>query len=249
MKEQKNTEPKNTKRPRQEVRQERLRTLREIAELLAEEERESDDVIVDARETKTGDKGKQDLSYASSPLAYAIPAYLASCKEPQTAKQIAKALQRAGRDFESDTPVHAIRIALRRMVGKNPDLFHSGWAKWYLKSKCTKAQLEKYLKKNVNFGTGGHGKKAHSKATSDAIQKRISEGKKWGGPKKATPELVERAKEMLRSGMPLHEVCSTLGVAIPTLYQHGLRQRALKKEGELWKGLSLENDNVVRLKS
>jgi hypothetical protein len=249
MNEPKNTEAKNTKRPRQVVRQERLRTLREIAELLAEEERESEDVIVDARETKTSDKGKQELSYASSPLAYAIPAYLASCKEPQTAKQIAKALQQAGRDFESDTPVHAIRIALRRMVGKNPDLFHAGWAKWYLKSKCTKAQLERYLKKNSNYGTGGHGKKAHSKATSDAIQKRISEGKKWGGPKKATPELIERAKEMLRNGVSLGEVCKTLGVATPTLYAHGVHQRELKREGQVRKAMALETGNVVRLKS
>ena len=129
--------------------------------------------------------------------------------------------------------------------------FHVEWAKWYLKSKCTKAKLEKYLANNRSFGTGGHSKKEHSKRTSAGIEKRRSKGFSWGRSKKATPELIERAKEMLRNGMSLTEVCRTLDVATPTLYQHGIRQRALKKEGKLREQQlplsdQTEGNNVVR---
>ncbi len=197
------------------------------------------------------DDAARDLSYPQSPLSIAIPQYLATCKEPQTAKQIANALRDAGRDFEAANPVHAVRMMLRKLVGSNADVFHVEWAKWYLKSKCTKAKLEKYLANNRSFGTGGHRKKEHSKRTSAGIEKRRSKGFSWGRSKKATPELIERAKEMLRNGMSLTEVCRTLDVATPTLYQHGIRQRALKKEGKLREQQlplsdQTEGNNVVR---
>lgn len=173
------------------------------------------------------------LTYAQAPLAVAIPQYLETCNQPQTTKQIANALLQAGREFESSQPVHTVRNTLRKLVGANPDLFHVAWAKWWLKSKCTKAQLDKYLAKNAKFGTGGHSKKEHAKRTSVGIRKRRAEGLPWGPTVKATPELLDRARQMLRDGVTLTETCKTLGVATPTLYQFGIRQRALKKEGEL----------------
>lgn len=173
------------------------------------------------------------LTYAQAPLAVAIPHYLASCSEPQTTKQIAAALLEAGRDFETSRPVHAVRTALSKMMGANQDLFHAAWAKWWLKSKCTKSQLEKYLAKNIKFGTGGHSKKEHGKRTAVGIRKRREQGLSWGPTVKATPELLERARQMLRDGKTLTETCRTLNIATPTLYQFGIRQRALKKEGEL----------------
>ena len=172
------------------------------------------------------------LSYAQAPLALAIPQYLATCDGPQTAKQIATALLEAGREFESNRPVHAVRMTLRKLVGTNPDIFHVYWAKWWLKSKCTKTQLEKYLAKNAKFGTGGHTKKEHSKRTATGIQNRRNQGLRWGPAPKATPELIERAKQMMRDGMTLTETCRQLDVAIPTLYQFGIRQRELKEEGK-----------------
>lgn len=173
------------------------------------------------------------LTYAQAPLAIAIPQYLTTCTGPQTAKQITKAFLEAGRDFETSRPVHAVRTALSKLMGANPDLFHVTWAKWWLKSKCTKSQLEKYMAKNAKFGTGGHTKKEHGKRTAAGIEKRRrSTGNAWGPPIKATPELLERAREMLRNGVTLTEVCQTLDVATWTLYQHGIRQRSLREEGK-----------------
>ena len=135
-------------------------------------------------------------------------------------------------------------------MGSNPDLFHVGWAKWYLKSKCTKTKLEKYLASNVNLGTGGRSKKEHAKRTAEGIRKRRGEGASWGPREKGTPELIEKAKEMLRDGVTLGEVCRTLKISTATLYKHGIHQRELKKEGKLRKELPLgdqtEGDNVVR---
>lgn len=177
---------------------------------------------------------KPRLSYANSPLTLAIPEYLSTCDGPRTAKQIAAALLEAGRDFESANPVHSVRTSLRKMVGAQPDILNVAWSKWWLKSKCSRRQLEKYMAKNARFGTGGHSKKEHAKRTSAGIRERMSKGLPWG-PKKATPELLEQAREMLRSGVTLTEVCRTLNVATPTLYQYGIRQRALKQEGKLRK--------------
>jgi len=185
--------------------------------------------LAQAKVEQTG----RDTSYVHLPLTLAIPAYLADCKEPQTAKQIASALVQAGRDFETAKPVHSVQTALRKAMIANSDVFHATWCKWWLKSKCTKAQLEKYLAKNARFGTGGHTKKEHAKRTSDGIAKRRSQGLRWGPKPKATPELLERAKQMMRDGVSLSETCRQLDVAIPTLYQFGIRQRDLQKEGEL----------------
>lgn len=224
--------------------------LREMAALLEEEERESIDALLGRAKPASGDNVEHDLSYAQKPLTIAIPEYLATCKQPQTAKQIALALRHAGRDFDTANPVRAVRTMLRRSMGSNPDLFHVGWAKWYLKSKCTKTKLEKYLANNVNLGTGGHGKEEHAKRTAEGIRKRRGEGASWGPREKGTPELIEKAKEMLRDGVTLGEVCRTLKISTATLYKHGIHQRELKKEGKFRKELPLgdqtEGDNVVR---
>jgi hypothetical protein len=237
------------KRTKQEVRQERLRVLREMAALLEEEERETTSVPRDGR-LASATTIEPDLSYAQKPLAVSIPEYLATCKEPQTTKQIATALRKAGRDFETANPVHAVRTMLRRAMGSNPDIFHVGWAKWYLKSKCTKKQLEKHAANNVNLGTGGRSKREHAKRTADGIKKRRSAGASWGPREKGTPELIENAKEMLRNGVTLGVVCRTLKVSTATLYKHGIHQRELKKEGKRQQELALveqtEADNVVR---
>jgi hypothetical protein len=172
------------------------------------------------------------LTLAQAPLALAIPQYLAACSEPQTAKQIATALMEAGREFESSRPVHTVRTALAKLIGTNDDVFHATWCKWWLKSKCTKGQLEKFTAKNAKFGTGGHSKKEHGKRTSVGIKRRREQGLHWGPTLKMTPELIERAKSMLRDGTSLTDVCKELNVSTWTLYQVGIRQRALKKEGE-----------------
>jgi hypothetical protein len=195
------------------------------------------DPVIPAQAPVKSESQRQQI-YAQSPLALAIPEYLTTCDSPQTCKQIAAAMLEGGRDFEAARPVHSVRSTLRKMVGTHPDIFHVAWSKWWLKSKCSKSQLDKYQAKNARFGTGGHSKKEHKKRTSEGIRERMSKGLRWG-PLKATPELLEQAKEMLRNGVTLTEVCRTLDVATPTLYQYGIRQRALKKEGKLQKELAL----------
>lgn len=217
----------------------RIATLHKLDAAIAEKLGVAPDAVSAQAQPKS-ENPKSNLNYVHSPLALAMPEYLSTCDGPRTPKQIANALLEAGRDFETANPAHSVRTALKKMVGTHPDIFHIGWSKWWLKSKCTKAQLDKFLAKNARFGTGGHTKKEHSKRTSDGIRERMSKGLPWG-PKKATPELLEQAKEMLRNGVTLTEVCRTLNVATPTLYQYGIRQRALKQEGKLRKEQSVAN--------
>ena len=236
----------------EQVRDERLRALREYIALLEEKERE----LVSGPQSELADTGPSDVvdaRYAKLPLGDAIPLYLGACNEPQTARQIVSALKAAGREFESDNPVHSVRTVIKNLMVTNDDVFHVGWAKYHLKSryKRNKTKLGKLLAESKRFaGTGGRTTKEHAKRTADGIAKRRSEGLRWGPAIKATPELIERAKQMMRDGVSLTETCRTLNVAIPTLYQHGIRQRALKKEGAQSRELPLEDhtegDNVVR---
>lgn len=196
----------------------------------------------------------KDVRLTDWPAHETVVVYLDEyCDEPQTAKQIADGLQRVGREFKGDKPVRTIRAALKKAMAANPNVYNIGWAKYYLRSKPTPKvkQIEKALAKTN--GTGGRTTKEHGRRTAKGIAKRRKEGTAtWGRKKKLTPEMIEQAKEMLRNGVSLREVRRRLDVSIPVLYESGIRQRELKREGELRRkaGLALgdqkEGDNVVR---
>lgn len=236
----------------EEVREELLRASRIYMDLLSEKERNLMGAMPEgaASETKAI---PADVRLVEWPLPDTVAVFLKECcDEPQTAKQIVEGLKRAGREFGGDNPVRAVRSALKKAMASNPDVYNIGWAKYYLRSKVSRKakQIEKAFAKTN--GTGGRSTKEHGQRTAEGIAKRRSEGRSsWGRAKKATPELVERAKQMLRDGVTLREVCRTLDVSIPVLYENGVRQRELKKEGELRKkelaiGGQAESDNIVR---
>lgn len=235
----------------EEVRAERLRATREYLALLEETERGLTNAPVEAPSPKT-EIVPGDVRLLKWPLPDAVPVFLEfCCDEPQTAKQIAAGLKSFGREFESDHPVRAVRAAIKKAMAVNPDVYNIAWAKYYLRSKSSRKakQIERaFAKAN---GTGGRSKKEHGQRTSEGIARRRKEGRTtWGRAKKATPELLERAKEMFRNGATLKEVCKTLDIATPTLYEAGIRALPLRREGKLRKELPLgeptESENVVR---
>lgn len=173
------------------------------------------------------------------------------CDEPQAAKTIATALKRAGREIDAENPVHAVRAALKKAMTTNDDVFHVGSAKYHLRSKYRGKgkKLEKLMAKAS--GTGGQTKKEHGRLTSEGIAKRRKEGlTSWGPRKKATPELLERVREMLRDGATLGLVCKTLKISTPVLYENGIHALELRREGrklrELAAANNTEGDNVVK---
>jgi hypothetical protein len=203
-----------------------------------------------SNETPAAEPASKLLDYNKITLKDAIIDVLKNSKEPLNPSQISIRLSAAGREFDSNKPTHSVRMSLKRMLPSTPDLFHVGWAKWYLKSKCSKAKYEKYLEGSTTSGTGGKSKKEHAKRTAEGIARRRREGVAWGR-KKTPPETIERAKEMLRAGTTLAEVCRTLKVSTPTLYENGIRALELKREGrrqreaELALGDQPEGDNVL----
>jgi hypothetical protein len=245
--------PREVREARLRAMQDRVRAMDEYIAALADYEREIGEAPTATGTTLEASPSDDDLKIrlAKLPLTESLPLYLASCKEPQTVKQMAAALLRAGREFETNNPVHAVRTALKKVMVTNPDIFHVNWARYHLRSKYRKSQLEKLLAKNVRFGTGGRTSKEHGRRTAEGIARRRKEGRSaWGPNKKATPEVLDRAKQMLREGVSLRETCKALHIAIPTLYQYGIRQRSLKKEGQEIKEAGLasptESDNVVQ---
>ncbi len=233
----------------EEVRDERLRATREYLALLEEKERELTNAPVANGASKA--EPAVDARYVKWPLPDAVIAFLGSCDKPQAAKTIATALKRAGREFDAENPVHSVRSALKKAMSINDDVIHIGSAKYHLRSQYRgKGKKLERLMAKAN-GTGGRTKREHGHLTSEGIAKRRKEGlASWGPAKKATPELLDRAREMLRAGVTLTEVCRTLKVSIPTLYVYGIKQRELKKEGKKLKELAAanekESDNVLR---
>lgn len=192
------------------------------------------------------------VDYNRLTIGDAVLEVLKNSKGPLNPTQIAVKLAAAGREFDSNKPSHTVRSTLKRILPNTPDLFHIGWSKWYLKSKCSKARLEKYLSGSTTSGTGGRSKEEHAALTAVGIARRRQDGASWGR-KRTAPEVIERAREMLLAGATLREVCQTLKVSAPTLYDNGLQPKELKKEGqrrraeaELAPSDNPEGDNVVR---
>lgn len=206
-----------------------------------------------AGEALTTETAKQSIDYNKLTIGDAVIDVLKSSREPLNPSKIADKLVAAGREFDTNKPSESVRATLKRILPTTPDLFHIGWSRWYLRSKCSNAKLEKYLKGSTTSGTGGRSKEEHSARTAVGIARRRQKDVSWGR-KKTPPEVFERAKEMLRAGNTLVEVCRALKVSTPTLYDNGIRAMELKREGQrqreaqakLASGDQREGENVVR---
>ena len=162
--------------------------------------------------------GPLDEKLARLPLGEAVIEYLASSKTPQSLKEIATALRAAGREFESNEPTRAVKDALKKAMVKNDDIFQVRWARWHLRSKTSKAKLEKYQAENARFGTGGRTSAQHAKRTREGMKAIIERGGKLGAPTIMTAERIATAKRMLTDGMSTAEVASQFGVSKSLIY-------------------------------
>jgi transposase-like protein len=177
--------------------------------------------------------GDFNARYAKLPLLDVIPEYLEICKKPQTTKQIAVALKAAGREFESKMEVRAVRDALKKLLVANENIFHLGWSKWHLKSKYSKAKMEKLLAGTHN-GTGGRSPEDHGARTKAALAKRRAAGKRMGPERKLTPEVIEKIKMMLgQPGARVGAVAKQLGIATSSIYGNGISKRDCRQAAKL----------------
>ena len=127
-----------------------------------------------------------DARLVEWPVVDLIPVWLDEfCDEPQTARQIAEGLKRAGHKFGGDDPVRTVRAAIKKAMAANPNVYQIGWAKFYLRSKSANMtkQIEKVAAKTA--GTGGRSLKEHSRRTKAGIARRREEGtRQLGSPEK-----------------------------------------------------------------
>jgi hypothetical protein len=152
-------------------------------------------------------------------------------KTAQSARQIWEALAAEGYQSAHRDPVHAMNDALRRRAKTHADVLLVGEGKWGLKSWYSEDDLEE-IKKSMG-GMGGRDKASHSEATTRGMLVAMARGAKPGQPRKVTAENVGRIEEMIRSGMPISEVASQIGVTAGTIYNHfpSDKVRALRDEG------------------
>jgi hypothetical protein len=211
---------------RREARALRVKALRDLIDLLAEIERDSpDDSLEDVLGLPKRDDPHRE-AYAKLPLTEAIPIYLAACKEPQTAKQIWVVFSAAGREMVTENPVRAIKQALRELLVINSDVFHEGWSRWYLKSKCSPAQLKKLAKAPQN-GTGGRSVREHTARTVEGMERAKARGVRLGAEPMA-PEKREAIKaDLLDDKLTNKEIADKHGIGvstIPYLFKGGRRK-------------------------
>lgn len=202
----------------QEARLQRVAVLRELADLLAEVEREGGQEP--SAETESLSNANTQ-SYARLPLADAILLYLSTCKDAPTTKEIWKALERAGRESDSQSPVRSVRQALKKLAVANDDVFHIGWARWHLKSKYTAPKLKKLMAAPQN-GTGGRTPEEHSGRTRAGLEKAKARGKRLGAKAKIDDAMKLRIQQMAAiktpRKVPLQHIANSEGIALSSIF-------------------------------
>jgi hypothetical protein len=208
--------------------------LRELTTAVGDELRtRCADMPVTSAPQPTSSKGNIDSNLANSLLGDASVAYLQTCDEPQSAKQIWHALERAGRKPESANPAQSVTWALRKMLPRDHDLVHVGYGTWHLKSKYkSKAQLERLKLKGA--GKGGRTAFEHAARTKDGMLKARAKGQQIGATRKLTPEVVEKIKALLgQPGARVGEVADELGIAKSSIYGNGISKRDCQRAAKL----------------
>jgi hypothetical protein len=160
-----------------------------------------------------------DLRYlANLPQIDAILEYLKICKGPKSAKQIWAALEKAGCEVASETPVRSVQWALKKSVRTNPDLVAVGWGHWDLKSKYSKARLDKLLASRA--GRGGRSTEEHKKRTLEGMETARKKGRPIGAPAKMTPELMDTIERLILDQRKVAQIAAELGVSKASIYGH-----------------------------
>jgi hypothetical protein len=153
---------------------------------------------------------------ANLPLIDAIIEFLKACKGPKSPKQIWAALERAGCEVASETPVHSVQWALKKAARSNSDVVAVGWGQWDLRSKYTKARFDRLLAKRA--GRGGRSTEEHKKLTLDGMEAARKRGKHIGAPEKMTPEVMDKIERMLLAQRKVADVAAELRVSKASIY-------------------------------
>jgi hypothetical protein len=153
---------------------------------------------------------------ANLPLTDAILEYLKTCKGPKAPNQIWVALEAAGFETVSETPIDSVVWALKKLAKKNPNVVKVGWGQWDWKSKYTKAKFAKLLAKRA--GRGGRSTEEHKNRTLDGMEAARKRGKHIGAPEKMTPEVMDRIEHMLLAQRKVAEVAAELNVSRASIY-------------------------------
>jgi hypothetical protein len=187
------------------------------------------------------------VDWAKLPLADAVVEYLNTSKKPVTPQTIWAALEAAGCQVESATPVKSVAWALKKLL-KNGVVFHAGWGRWHLKSKYSKSQLDRLMKRIK--GTGGRDQSEHVEKTKAGMQRaRQRGGRPPGQPPKLNAENVKQLRGLLATrNLPISECCKAIGISTATYYLYRDKIEAWQ-DGDPWPPLersaTVEAENVV----
>jgi hypothetical protein len=155
---------------------------------------------------------------ANLPLTDAILEYLKTCKGPKAPHQIWAALEAAGFETVSETPLGSVVWALKKLAKKNPDVAKVGWGQWDLKSKYTKAKFAKLVAKRA--GKGGRSTEEHKRRTLDGMEAAKKRGTHIGAPAKMTPEVMDKIEQMIRDQRKVADISAELKISRATIYGH-----------------------------
>lgn len=151
-------------------------------------------------------------------LTDAILLDLKASKKPKTPQQIWQSLEKQGYESNSSAPEASVRWALKKLLVQGGDIVRVGVNQWNLRSRYTKAALERLLAKGA--GRGGRTTDEHVARTLAGIEKAKAAGKPWHRPSKINAENVGTFKRMLVAGASVREIAKALSVTVPTVYKY-----------------------------
>lgn len=157
-------------------------------------------------------------NWANLPLTDAIIEYLKTCKGPKSPRQIWDALEAAGCEVASETPVRSVQWALKKAASTNSDVIAAGWGHWDIKSKYSKAKLERLLAKRS--GRGGRSSDEHKRRTLIGMENARKHGKQIGARVKMTPEVMNTIEQMLIAQRKVADIATEVGVSKALIYGH-----------------------------
>ena len=195
----------------------------------------------------TGSAGAQIAAeIAKLPLTDAVVLDLRQSKKPKTPQQIWRSLEAAGYEAHSDTPEESVKWALKKLVMRgDPDIVHIGWNTWHLRSKYSKAKLERLIKSRA--GKGGRTTDEHVARTLAGMEKAKSRGKLGHRPSKVTTEIATKLKQAMLEGATQAEIAAAGGISLSG-YLYYKKRLEVWNIGEPWPPREILAGNPVQLR-
>jgi len=136
----------------------------------------------------------------------------------------------------SRDPIHGVQWALQRRSKSHGDVMLIGEGKWGMSDWYTEEERKKIT---ASLGPmSGRDRANHIAKTTNAAMVMKARGVRMGAPKKMTPEIISKLRQLIENGLSVAEASKEVGIKASTFYAHsskgafpGLKVKKPRKSG------------------